>query len=361
MEIKVYHTIWSCCVTYPVMLWYSKNMSILVTGGAGYIGSHIVQALLNTGIPNLHPVVVDDLSSGHSEFVPPDVPFLETSVLDRTALRAFMRQQGVTGVVHLAGYKYAGESVQNPRHTYEQNLVGTLAVLDAMCAGGVQVLVNSSSAAVYGTPLGSAPVTETYPTTPESPYGESKLASEWLVNATVKSRAQHRPSMRATSLRYFNVAGSGYTDLYDDSPHNLFPRIIRAMLSQRDPLIFGEDYPTPDKTCIRDYIHPSDVASAHVAALLALMNGQDLPPAMNLSTGEGYSVWQIMEEFNALSRIRPEIRPRREGDPAEIVGDASLARLYLGWEPKYDLRGMVVSAFASARVKDSFQKLDVAP
>ncbi|MGA8850476.1 MAG: NAD-dependent epimerase/dehydratase family protein, partial [Aeromicrobium sp.] len=206
-------------------------MSILVTGGAGYIGSHVVRAFRLAG---LDCCVVDDFSSGHREFVPVDVEVIDRSILDTTYLAKAMTENAVEAVVHLAGFKYAGVSVHRPLHTYEQNVQGTVSLLKAMQEAHVEAIVFSSSAATYGTPDVDL-VTEQTPTAPESPYGESKLIGEWLLRD-----AERAYGLRHTSLRYFNVVGSAVSDLYDTSPHNLFPLVIEALMEGRTPRINGD-------------------------------------------------------------------------------------------------------------------------
>lgn len=313
-------------------------MTVLVTGGAGYIGSHIVRAF---GLAGLECVVVDDLSSGHREFVPDDVAFVDASILDSAIVAKAMVEHEVEAVVHLAGYKYAGVSVQRPLHTYEQNVQGTVSLLQAMKEAGVGKIVFSSSAAVYGTPDVDL-VTETTATAPESPYGESKLIGEWLLRDAARAfQLDH------TSLRYFNVVGSAVPDLYDTSPHNLFPLVIEALLEGRTPRINGDDYPTPDGTCVRDYIHVADLAEAHVVAAQKLLEGDRLEPVYNLGSGDGVSVRQIMDAVAAATGIEfePEIAPRRPGDPARIVASGELAARDLDWTMRYSVDEMVRSAW----------------
>ena len=308
------------------------------SGGAGYIGSHVVRAFRQVG---LGVAVLDDLSSGHREFVPDGVPFVEGSVLDVDLVRSAIAEHGVDGVVHLAGFKYAGVSVSRPLHTYEQNVTGTVHLLAAMAAEGVERIVFSSSAGVYGTPDVER-VTEATPTTPESPYGESKLIGEWLL--ADQGRAT---GLRHTSLRYFNVVGSGTPELYDTSPHNLFPLIFEALLAGRTPRINGADYPTPDGTCVRDYVHVADLADAHVAAAQALAVGAPLEKVYNLGSGDGVSVRQIMDAVAQVTGIAfaPEVGPRRPGDPARIVASGELAARDLGWAMRHSLEDMVGSAW----------------
>ena len=317
-------------------------MSWLVTGGAGYIGAHVVRAFADRG---LTAVVLDDLSSGHREFVPDGVAFVEGSILDTELVTTALRQHEVEGVVHVAGFKYAGVSVQRPLHTYEQNVTGTVSVLRAMADAGVDKVVFSSSAATFGTPDVDT-VTEETPTRPESPYGETKLIGEWLL------RDQGTASgLRHTSLRYFNVVGSGTTDVYDTSPHNLFPLVIEALIEGRTPRINGDDYATPDGTCVRDYIHVADLAVSHVAAAEALRDGRPLEPVYNLGSGDGLSVRQIMDAMARVTGIafEPEIHPRRPGDPARIVASGDLAARDLDWQMRHTVDDMVASAWQARK------------
>src|SRR5690606_30925896 len=261
------------------------------SGGAGYIGAHVVRALQEAGFA---AVVVDDLSSGHRSFVSDSTPFVQGSILDRALLVDTMKVHGVAGVIHVAWFKYAGGSVEKPLHTYEQNVEGTRVLLAAMAEAGVDKKVFSSSAADYGE-VDVDLVTEDVPKNPTCPYGESKLIGEWLLrDQGVSTGLTH------TSLRYFNVVGSGYSDVYDTSPHNLFPLVFDALVEGRTPRINGDDYPTPDGTNVRDYLHVADLALAHVAAAQALLAGRTLEAAYNLGSGDGASVKQIMD---AMARV----------------------------------------------------------
>lgn len=314
-------------------------MSWLVTGGAGYIGAHVVRALHRSG---LDPVVLDSLSSGHREFVPAEVPFVHASVLDTDRVRETLREHAVTGVIHVAGYKYAGESVKRPLHTYTENVTGMVSLLEAMTAEDVKALVFSSSASVFGTPSVDLVVEDTAKG-PESPYGESKLIGEWLL----ADQARAVEGFRSTSLRYFNVVGSGTPEVYDTSPHNLFPIVFERLLAGEVPQINGDDYDTADGTCVRDYIHVADLAHSHAVAAQRLAGGQPLEPAYNLGSGDGSSVREIMSAMAQATGIdfTPTVAPRRPGDPARIVATGELARRDLEWQMRHDLTEMVTSAW----------------
>jgi UDP-glucose 4-epimerase len=315
-------------------------MAWLVTGGAGYIGSHVVRAFLAEGID---VVVLDDLSSGHADFVPAGVPFVRGTLLDTELLAKTFAEHTISGVVHVAGFKYAGVSVAKPLHTYEQNVTATALLLAAMQDAGVGRIVFSSSAAVYGTPFTDL-VTEETPKSPESPYGESKLIGEWLLrDQAVAAGLAH------TSLRYFNVVGSGATELRDTSPHNLFPMVFEALIEGRTPRINGNDYNTEDGTCVRDYIHVADLAVSHVAAARRLDAGEEIAPVYNLGSGDGVSVGQIMSTVASVTGIpfTPEIGPRRTGDPDRIVASGEMAARDLDWKMRHSLTDMVRSAWES--------------
>jgi UDP-glucose 4-epimerase len=325
-------------------------MTWLVTGGAGYIGSHVVRAFVGEGMP---AVVIDDLSTGHRSFVQEGIPFYEGSILQAELLDQIFTEQQIAGVVHLAGFKYAGVSVTRPLHTYTQNVTGMVTLLESMAANGVALFVFSSSAAVYGTPATDL-VSEQDATTPESPYGESKLVGEWLLHDQARATAAGPAPLRHTSLRYFNVVGSGYEDLRDTSPHNLFPLIFERLVVGEVPYVNGDDYPTPDGTPVRDYVHVSDLARSHVVAAQALEEGRPLQPVYNLGSGTGLSVRQIMDAVARVTGIdfTPEVRPRRAGDPAQIVATGELAARDLDWKMRHTVDDMVASAWAARQAAE---------
>jgi UDP-glucose 4-epimerase len=313
-------------------------MTWLLTGGAGYIGAHVVRALGDVG---MDVVVLDDMSTGIAEFLPSDVPLVEASILDTDVVRKTLSQHDVQGVIHLAALKYAGISVDEPLHYYEVNIDGTRSVLQAMLDHGVDRLVFSSSASVYGTPDVDL-VTEETRTSPESPYGESKLVSEWLIRDVARAKG-----LRHTSLRYFNVVGSGGNGIYDVNPYGLLPAVMKCLTDGRRPVVNGSDYPTRDGTCERDYIHVVDLAEAHVAAARKLAAGADLAPAYNLGRGEGATVLEVLELVAEISEMKldADMQGRRSGDPARIVGSVELAARDLGWKARFDTRDMVRSAW----------------
>jgi UDP-glucose 4-epimerase len=312
-------------------------MTWLLTGGAGYIGAHVVRALLASG---RDVVVVDDLSTGVRSKVPAGVPLVEASVLDGHAVTAALREHACVGVIHLAAKKAVGESTERPLHYWHQNVEGFRSLLAATVDAGVGSVVLSSSAACYGEPDVDV-VTEDEPARPLSPYGTTKLAGEWLLR---EAAAAHE--LRHTALRYFNVAGAGGPELGDTGVFNLIPMVFRRISDGERPRIFGGDYPTPDGTCVRDYIHVVDLAEAHVAAAAALED-RDLPDVLNVSTASGASVRDVTDTIREVTGIdlEPEVVARRPGDPPRIVGSADLIGRELGWVGERDLREMVTSAW----------------
>jgi UDP-glucose 4-epimerase len=308
----------------------------LLTGGAGYIGAHVLAAFRDSG---REVVVLDDLSTGVRERVPQDVRLIEASVTDPIAVQAALTAHRVDGVVHLAAKKAVGESVQQPLHYYRENVLGVIALLEAMRAAGTEQLVYSSSAAVYGEPPWS-PIREETPCVPLSPYGETKLIGEWLVRDAAAAQA-----LSWVSLRYFNVAGAASPELRDTSVNNLIPMVYAAIARGEAPQVFGTDYPTPDGSCIRDYIHVADLAEAHVAAAAYCESGEQAE-VFNVGRGEGSTVWEVMAAVGTvLGRdIGAVAAPRRPGDPPELVASAERIAGTLGWQARRDLAEMVASA-----------------
>ncbi|MFF7200355.1 MULTISPECIES: UDP-glucose 4-epimerase GalE [unclassified Streptomyces] len=314
-------------------------MTWLITGGAGYIGSHVVKAMTDGGES---VVVLDDLSTGSKDRVPGTVPLEIGTVLDRELVDRVLREHAVTGIVHLAGKKQVGESVEKPLHYYYENVEGLRSVLEAAADAGVRRFLFSSSASVYGMPDVDL-VTEQTPCLPMSPYGETKLAGEWLVRAVGTAHG-----MATASLRYFNVAGAASPELGDDGVFNLVPMVFERLTAGEAPRVFGDDYPTPDGTCIRDYIHVEDIASAHVAAARRLAEDASASLVLNIGRGEGVSVAEMVGTIQDVTGRRepaPAVVERRPGDPARVVASADLIRAELGWEARHDIRTMVASAW----------------
>lgn len=318
-------------------------MTYLITGGAGYIGSHVVRAMTLAGE---RVVVLDDLSTGYEERVPEGVPLVVGSTLDREVLDRTIAEHGVTGVVHLAAKKQVGESVELPLHYYRENVIGLTVLLEAVAAAGVRNFLFSSSAAVYGMPDVDL-VTEETPCLPLSPYGETKLAGEWLVRA---AGAAH--GISTACLRYFNVAGAATPELADTGVFNLVPMVFERLDAGEAPRIFGDDYDTPDGTCIRDYIHVEDLADAHLVAARKLAEwaeaGEPRDLTVNIGRGEGVSVTEMVELINEITghTSEPLVTPRRAGDPARVVAAADRIESELGWKARHDVRDMISSAWA---------------
>ncbi|MHC3473885.1 UDP-glucose 4-epimerase GalE [Streptomyces sp. 7R007] len=313
-------------------------MTWLITGGAGYIGAHVVRAMTEAGE---NAVVYDDLSTGIAARVPDGVPLVEGSTLDGARLARTLAEHAVTGVVHLAAKKQVGESMDKPLHYYRENVEGLRVLLQAVTAAGVPSFVFSSSAAVYGMPDVDL-VTEDTPCVPMSPYGETKLAGEWLVRATGRATG-----LSTACLRYFNVAGAAAPELADVGVFNLIPMVFEKLTENAPPRIFGDDYPTPDGTCVRDYIHVVDLAEAHVAAARALRSSPGRALTLNIGRGEGVSVREMIDRINALTGYDrpPTVTPRRPGDPARVVASADRAATELTWKARHDVEDMITSAW----------------
>lgn len=316
-------------------------MTWLVTGGAGYIGAHVVRALRRDGAD---VVVLDDLSTGSSARVEDGVPLVEGSVLDRALVAATVKQHGVTGLVHIAAKKQVGESMADPLLYYRENVEGLIALLDSCRDGGVDKVVFSSSAATYGLPDVDL-VDEDTPGVPLSPYGESKLIGEWVLR-----HCERAYGMRTMNLRYFNVAGAASPELGDVGVFNLIPMVFERLEAGQRPRVFGGDYPTPDGTCVRDYVHVADIADAHLAAARALDDGA-ASATYNIGRGEGSSVLDVLKVVGEVTGLNttPEVVDRRPGDPARIVATVDRIEQGLGFTAEHGLRDMVESAWAGWR------------
>jgi UDP-glucose-4-epimerase GalE len=313
-------------------------MKVLVTGGAGYIGSHAVRALHKKG----HNVVIyDNLSTGH-ESLAAGFELVRGEIGDANALRPALA--GIDAVMHFAAHAYVGESVENPRKYFANNVSAGLALLDTALTAGVKKVVFSSTCAVYGIPE-RVPIPETAPRDPVNPYGVSKLFFEKALDAYAMAYG-----LRFVCLRYFNAAGadeSGQIGECHEPETHLIPLALRAAAGEGPPLaIYGDDYPTPDGTCIRDYIHVSDLANAHVRALEYVDNGGGTT-AFNLGVGRGYSVNEVLAAIEEVTghRVPSRPAPRRPGDPPALIADARLAQKELGWQAEYSLREIVSTAW----------------
>ena len=316
---------------------------VLITGGAGYVGSVSANAFLERG----HEVVViDDLTTGHRAAVPAGITLHQASYADGNALARLLETERIEAILHCAARSLVGESIREPAKYFRENVAGGIALLDAARAVGVERLVFSSTAAVYGVPE-STPIPEDAALRPINPYGESKRAFEsalaWYGRAY---------GLRSVSLRYFNVAGATETLGEDHEPEtHLIPNVLRAVDGGPVLTVFGDDYPTPDGTCIRDYIHVSDLAEAHLAALAATVPGDprtDEPLVCNLGNGDGFSVRQVLLAAEAVAGrpVPHTIGPRRVGDPPVLVARSSRAAEILGWHPaRPSLDEMVGSAW----------------
>ena len=316
--------------------------TVLVTGGAGYVGAHACKALRREGYT---PIAFDNLSTGHKSFVRWG-PLVQGDIRDTDALLAAIGFHNTEAVLHFAASAYVGESVTNPQKYYENNVSGSLALLRAMLQAGCRKLVFSSSCAIFGEP-DELPIRETAPHNPVNPYGTSKaMVERMLVDYA------HAYGLESMSLRYFNASGADpdgeLGELRDPETH-LIPRAMMAIQGYiSDFAVFGSDYDTPDGTPIRDYIHVSDLADAHVAALRRLLAGSSGSAAFNLGTGQGYSVKQVLDAIAAETGETLEILPgpRREGDPPELIAEASLSRSQLGISPRYsDLPTIIRTAW----------------
>lgn len=319
-------------------------MTVLVTGGAGYIGAHTVRALRNA---SRDVVVLDTLERGNKKAVI-DAKLIVGDIADQKLVSKICRKYKITDVVHFAAYKSVGESMTHPMKYWQNNVSSTIKLLETLISENVYRFVFSSSASVYGTPK-SSPTTENEPTNPESVYAETKLAIENILRSLTTA------GLRSVSLRYFNAAGASSDNKIGEdwmSSQNLIPRAMRALLDEKFKFeVFGNDYATPDGTCIRDYIHVEDLAIAHVKALEYLESAGNTmiskSIACNIGTGNGTSVTQLLEMAAEVAKrkVPHTIGARREGDPVSVYADATLARKVLNWQPTHDLRSIIESAY----------------
>ncbi|MFE5021878.1 UDP-glucose 4-epimerase GalE [Streptomyces sp. NPDC056656] len=320
-------------------------MTWLITGGAGYIGAHVARAMAAAGED---VVVLDDISTGEAERLPSDIELVRGSALDPELVKRVCAGHSVTGVVHLAARKQVGESVERPELYYRDNVGGLAVLLDTVAAAGVRRFVFSSSAAVYGNPDVDL-ITESTPCAPMSPYGETKLAGEWLVRAAGRAHG-----MATVCLRYFNVAGAAAPELADTGVFNVIPMVFDRLSRGEAPRIFGDDYPTPDGTCVRDYLHVADLAEAHLAAARRVTEpGAAGDLTVNIGSGEGVSVRELVDLISEVSGDprAAVVEPRRAGDSPRAVASAELAAKELGWATSRGVREMVESAWAGWRLR----------
>lgn len=316
--------------------------AILVVGGAGYIGSHMVLDLLRADYP---VVTLDDCSRGHRELLPGGA-FIEGDMGNRADLERIFRQYPIKAVMHFAAHSQVGESVQQPLEYYRNNVANTITLLQSMQQAGIQHFIFSSTAAVYGEPV-NTPITEHHPCSPTNPYGNTKLAVERLLHDVSKATG-----LSYSVLRYFNAAGAdaeGNIGERHQPETHLIPLVLQVATGERESInIFGDDYPTPDGTCLRDYVHVSDLTQAHLLALESLLNGGG-NTTFNLGNNSGYSVRQVIETARLITGhpIPALTSGRRAGDPAILVADSARIRAELGWQPRYEnIEDIIRSAWA---------------
>ena len=319
-------------------------MTWLITGGAGYIGAHVVLALRAA---DMGVVVLDDLSTGSVDRLPAGVPCMVGSVLDGDLVFKALVDHQVDGIIHIAAKKQVVESVHDPLFYYYENVEGLRVLLDAARRADVRKFVFSSSAAVYGSPV-TEYVTERTPCHPVNPYGETKLAGEWLIRAVA-----NEAGVGYVNLRYFNVAGAGAPELADPGTTNLIPMVFERLTLGRRPVIFGADHPTQDGTCVRDFIHVSDIADAHLAAAGRLTVDTDARLTLNVGRGHGVSVREIISMIGEVTGhdVDPTVLDRRIGDPPRVVASVDSVLRELGWSSRFGLREMISSAWDGWRLR----------
>jgi UDP-glucose 4-epimerase len=319
-------------------------MTWVITGGAGYIGAHVARVMGDAGE---RVVALDDLSAGVAGRLPEGVPLVRGSSADAGLLRRVFAEYDVTGVVHLAARKQVAQSVARPELYYRENVGGLATLLEAVAEAGIGRFLFSSSAAVYGNPDVDL-ITEDTPCAPVNPYGETKLAGEWLVRAAGRAHG-----IRTACLRYFNVAGAAAPQLADTGVFNIVPMVFDRLTRGEAPRIFGDDYPTPDGTCVRDYIHVADLAEAHLAAARRLCGpGGPDDLTVNIGRGEGVSVRELVSLIGEVTgdRRAAVVEGRRPGDAPRAVASAARAAEELGWTARRGVREMVESAWAGWRL-----------
>lgn len=317
-------------------------MKILVLGGAGYIGSHTVYELIDAGE---EVVIADNLETGHIEAVHPQATFYQGDIRDRAFIDSVFEKESIDAVIHFAANSLVGESMVNPLKYYDNNLCGTKVLLESMVAHNIDKIVFSSTAATYGEPE-RIPIMEDDRTEPTNTYGETKLSMEKMFKWTGKAHG-----LRFVSLRYFNACGahiSGNIGEAHKPETHLIPLILQVPLGQREHIsVFGDDYPTKDGTCIRDYIHVTDLAQAHILAVKYLMAGNE-SNIFNLGNGIGFSVNEVIETARKVTGdpIKAVVEPRRAGDPAQLIASSEKARSILGWNPQHaDLEEIIATAW----------------
>lgn len=317
-------------------------MSVLVTGGAGYIGSHTVYKLIEEG---RDVVIIDNLETGHMEAINPKAKFYKGDIRDKEFLNKVFSSENIEAVIHFAANSLVGESMKNPLKYYDNNVYGTKVLLESMLNNGINKIVFSSTAATYGEPE-KLPIEETDKTEPSNTYGETKLAMEKMFKWTSKAH-----NLKYVSLRYFNACGAHYSGNIGEA-HNpethLIPIVLQVPNGQREHVnIFGEDYNTKDGTCVRDYIHVTDLAQAHILAVDYLLNGGE-SNIFNLGNGKGFTVKEVIEVARKVTgnSIPAVVSPRRDGDPAQLIASSKKAKEILGWKPEHDsLEEIIQSAW----------------